>query len=112
MSSVFTWIPSDAARTVSPAVYSARFGDGYEQNTPRGLNYLPQSWDLQFKCPSSTVADAILAFLNTQGGTAKFQWTPPRASAPILVLCRKWSDTTKPGGITTVSATFEQTFGV
>lgn len=112
MSASFTWIPSEANRTVSPAVYSAKFGEGYEQNTPRGINYLPQSWDLQFKCRSSSVADAILAFLNAQGGTQKFQWTPPRATSPILVLCRKWSDSTKAGGVTTVSAVFEQTFGV
>lgn len=112
MTALFTWIPSEAIRSLQPAVYSAKFGEGYEQNTPRGINATPASWDLQFKCRSSSVADAILAFLVAQGGYQKFQWTPPRATAPILVLCRKWSDTSKPGGVTSVSATFEQTFGV
>lgn len=112
MSATFTWVPSEAVRSMQPAVYSARFGEGYEQNTPRGINFMPQSWEVQFKCRSSSVADAILAFLAGQGGNQKFQWTPPRATSPITVLCRKWSDTSRPGGVTAVSATFEQTFGV
>ena len=108
----FTWIAADAVRSVKPAVYCAKFGDGYEQNAPAGLNFLPETWELQFKCRSPADADAILAFLVAQGGWQKFQWTPPRAAGPILVICRKWSDATKVGGITSVSATFEQTFGV
>jgi len=112
MSATFTWIASEAVRTTQPGVYSAKFGDGYEQNTPRGINFVAPSWDLQFKCRSSSDADAILAFLTAQGGNQKFLWTPPRASVAILVLCRKWSDTSRPGGATSVAATFEQTFGV
>ena len=110
--STFAWIPSDAVRSVKPSVYAAKFGDGFEQNTPTGINFSPESWDLQFKCRNSAVADAITAFLAAQGGYQKFQWTPPRATSPITVLCRKWSDSSKPGGVTSVSATFEQTFGV
>ena len=109
---VFTWIPSDAMRSIKPSVYSAKLGDGYEQNTPSGINFQAESWDVQLKCRNAAVADAILAFLKTPGGYQKFQWTPPRATAPITVICRKWSDSTKPGGITAVTATFEQTFGV
>ena len=109
---LFTWIASDAVRSSKPSVYSARMGDGYEQNTPTGINFAPETWELQFKCRSANVADAILGFLKAQGGYQKFQWTPPRANAPINVICRKWSDATKPGGVTSVSATFEQTFGV
>lgn len=108
----FTWIASDAVRSVKPSVYSAKFGDGYEQNAPAGINFQPETWDLQFKCRSPTDADAILAFLRAQGGWQKFQWTAPRAAVPIMVICRKWSDATKIGDIITVSATFEQTFGV
>ena len=33
---VFNWIASDAARSIKPSVYSAKMGDGYEQNTPTG----------------------------------------------------------------------------
>ena len=82
---VFNWIASDAARSIKPSVYSAKMGDGYEQNTPTGLNFLPETWELQFKCRTGAIADAILAFLKAQGGYQKFQWTPPRANAPIFI---------------------------
>ena len=50
MSALFTWIPSEAIRSLQPAVYSTKFGEGYEQNMPRGINAAPASWDVQFKC--------------------------------------------------------------
>jgi phage-related protein len=99
-------------RTVKPNVYSAKFGDGYEQNTPAGINFAPESWDVQFICTSIDVANAIVGFFNAQGAYQKFLWTSPRGSYPMTVICRKWSDSNKPGGVITISATFEQTFGV
>ena len=105
------WIPQDAQREMKPALFTAKFGDGYEQNTPQGLNWQPETWDLQFRFQSRDDADAAAAFLVAQGGYLAFTWRSPRGPNPIRVLCQDWSDTSTPGQAFTMQATFRQFFG-
>lgn len=105
------WIPQAAPRKMKPALFTAKFGDGYEQNAPQGLNWMPETWDLQFKFLSRGDGDAFAAFLEQCGGYQAFTWRSPRGPNPIRVLCQDWSDTSTPGQAFTAQATFRQVFG-
>ncbi|MBU3627139.1 phage tail protein [Polynucleobacter sp. JS-Safj-400b-B2] len=107
----FIWSPTQASKSTKPSVYSAKFGDGYEQNSPKGINFQPATWSLQFKGQTLAIAQAIDAFLIAQGGYLKFTWTPP-GSAQCLWLCKQWQLRQLPGGVNDVSATFIQQFGI
>jgi len=102
----FPYTPKSATLEVAPNLYSAKFGDGYEQAAPQGINYLPQKWSLVFNSNVSS----IKAFLATLGGYQSFHWTPPNASNPLAFVCKSWSEQDTPGGIRTLNCTFEQRF--
>ena len=107
----FTWIPAKASLQERPRVVSSKFGDGYEQRRPDGINNVPQSWSLFFVCPSVSMTQAILNFLRARKGSELFTWIPPDAVAPINVVCREYASDDEPGNSRTLSATFEQVFG-
>lgn len=111
MAVTFTWIPDvGASADRAPVVNSAKFGDGYEQRTPNGLNTLPGIWNLTFSSRNYTEIDAIEAFLADRDGALNFQWTPPRSASVLLFICRKWSRTIGNGPLDSLTATFEQVF--
>ncbi|OYV31560.1 MAG: hypothetical protein B7Z83_11400 [Thiomonas sp. 20-64-5] len=105
------WWPSQSSRSQKPALWSAKFGDGYEQNAPQGINNDPEKWQLQFKLQDRADGDGLIAFLQAAGGNLAFSWRSIRGPNPIRVLCKGWSDITKPSGPITLNATFEQVFG-
>lgn len=108
----FTWDAVSASRSIKPNVYTAAFGDGYEQNAPKGINFMPETWTLQFKPKSQAVAESIVAFLKSMGAYQKFTWTPPNSTVQSLWLCKEFQDKKDPGNVTMVTATFVQQFGV
>ncbi|AHB77251.1 phage tail protein [Pandoraea pnomenusa] len=108
---VFAWDAASVVAQRKPLLWTAKFGDGYQQNVPQGLNSQPGHWTLQLHCASSAEADAIDTFLQEQGGYLPFAWTPPHAATPVSVLCQNWSKYDKPGGVVSITATFEQVFG-
>lgn len=105
------WIAQNATRTMKPALWTAKFGDGYLQTMPQGMNYLPESWSLEFFFAQRSDADALHAYLLAQGGYQAFTWRTPRASI-LRVLCQKWSDVSNVGKQFTLSATFDQVWGM
>jgi len=108
---IFTWQPDyGASSSVTPNVLTAAYGDGYSQDTPAGLNTLPQVWTLVFnRWPDE--ADEIHWFLIQQAGFQRFWWTPPRRSKAIKVKTTgeiKSAETD--AGQVTISVTFTQVF--
>ena len=105
----FSWDPApDAEVAVAPRVLMAEFGDGYQQRAVDGINATRQIWSLTFS-RNDEDADDIVAFLATAGGSTSFDWTPPKASNSIKVICRNWRRRDYMGGAL-VQATFEQVF--
>ena len=67
---IFPWSPDyGASNSVTPNVLTAKYGDGYSQDQPLGINYLAQVWSLTFN-RSHKEADQIYNFLMNQGGCA------------------------------------------
>jgi phage-related protein len=66
-----------SAKTITPRVLRAQFGDGYSQRTQDGLNYNGRSFVLDWPALSSTDANTIEAFFNARGGYEAFLYTLP-----------------------------------
>lgn len=108
--SVFTWFPDASVRMqVEPRVASARFGDGYEQRAPMGINTMPQTWSLTFTGSINEVGQ-IEAFLREHMGVYAFDWTTPDGEAGRFV-CRSWNKSRERGVKVSLSADFEQVYG-
>lgn len=106
----FTYTPSFEATEVSkPRVRRFQAGDGYEQRITFGLNTDPKEWQLVFSNRDDTERDAIASFLETQGGTTSFDWTPPRGTAGKYV-CEDWQITLSNCNNNQIRATFREVF--
>lgn len=104
---VFTYTPDYSASVAyKPRVREARFGDGYSQRTPDGINTGTDTWSLTFAVRTDSEAAAILDFLATRGGYEAFDWTPPGEGTAIRVVCREWNRAFDQTNKNTVTATF------
>lgn len=106
----FTWKVKPGMNIESePRVRSVRFGDGYEQRRPDGLNSLLNKYSITLS-PKNADAQIIRAFLEKHAGATAFFWKPPHQTHMITVLCRKWSFSV--GALRTeVTAEFEEALG-
>lgn len=106
----FTWIPEFGVEgDVTPNVTIVKFGDGYQQRQPAGMNTMTESWPLTFANREPDESAAILAFLVARGGAESFDWTTPEG-IDIQVICSKWSKIPQKGGRFSITATFDQVF--
>jgi phage-related protein len=104
----FTWHPDyDSKLSQEPSVSVTKFGDGYEQRTPNGINNNPETWSVEFTRSSASFPD-VLAFIQARNGVESFYWTTPFNQEKIFV-CRKWGLVRKEGHLV-ISMDFEQVF--
>ncbi|QBH97154.1 phage tail protein [Limnobaculum zhutongyuii] len=89
-----------------PKVRVVKFGDGYEQRQPNGINNKLRSYSLTFRVPRHE-AWLIDDFLYQHGGVETFLWTPPHRYEPIKVVCRKWTPSVG-STVTEISCEFEE----
>lgn len=107
---IFSYKPSFSTKATKTAnLYEAKFGDGYSQRTPMGLNNVVQSWDVAFTNISTALATSIDTFLAGQGGSEPFYWTPPY-QAQAKFICKAWRWEPSATDKNTVTATFDQVF--
>lgn len=108
---IFTWTSDyDPVKSRKPEIIKVKFGDGYEQRYPKGINNMPQSWSIQFKNRDAAEAVAIENFLVARQGYEAFDWTPPDVAVSIRVKCEEWSKVLVLGNYYSISATFIQVF--
>jgi phage-related protein len=107
----FTWLPTIGfTKDTTPKVKTSKFGDGYSQRVPDGINNMVQAWNLQFQAQTLTTAAAIENFLSSKQGVYNFTWTPPGESSEVRVICTKWTKTYDSSISRTISATFERVY--
>jgi len=111
MPTTFTWFPdTNPSNTSEPRVLVAKFGDGYEQRAPDGINNLQEAWALRFT-KDYVVGMEIVNFIKARAGAEAFYWADPNGVTKLFV-CRKWSYGRMTGeGVMEVSCTFEETAG-
>ncbi|WP_407232790.1 phage tail protein [Escherichia coli] len=75
--------------TSAPSVREVRFGDGYSQRAPAGLNADLKTYSVTLSVPrwEATALESFLA----EHGAGRPLWTPPYGYRQIKVTCAKWS---------------------
>ena len=106
----FIWTPSyNQSAEISPRVLAVRFGDGYTQRTPDGINNNLLNLDLTFENRSEKEATAIAHFLNVRRGAEAFAYTPPSPYATQkLFICKSFTSTFVFNDNFTVNAKLEE----
>ena len=82
-------------KRVAPRVLLARFGDGYEQRMPDGVNSLQESFQAVFSNRPPEEIDAIVNFFEDNLGVQAFEFIIPDTRSrlkvkPIQVVCESW----------------------
>jgi phage-related protein len=104
----FTWRPSfDSKLSQEPKITVTKFGDGYEQRTPNGINNSPEIWSVEFTASSASYPE-VLTFIRARKGVESFYWATPFNQNKVFV-CRKWAVVRKQGH-TVMTMEFEQVF--
>lgn len=79
---------------IRPAVREAKFGDGYSQRIPDGINNVLLSFRLIFDKRTDSEYRAIAHFLNARAGHESFVFTPPFPyNIDKLFVCPEWNPT-------------------
>ncbi|GAA3704405.1 phage tail protein [Oceanisphaera sediminis] len=103
---LFEFEPSSCEPSLQPRVKAVRFGDGYEQRQPGGLNHMLRRYSLEFSDRRADI-DAIDEFLEAHGGVDAFRWLAPDTYREITVVCRQWAGPLKTNW-RTLSCVFEE----
>lgn len=75
----FFWKPNIGSRAdVTPRVKETKFGDGYSQRVPDGINNVLLEFDLTFEGIEEAESAAINHFLHEKEGRKFFIFTPPK----------------------------------
>lgn len=108
----YIWTESPGTNLVlEPRVAMSRFGDGYEQRAPDGLNPLPEVWDVVHTAVDVVLADEIEAFIRPGMGVDTFDWVPPRQTVARKFKCTSFRRSiTQQLGEHDVSMRFERVF--
>ena len=106
----FTFTPSfTASLEEQPIIRRVKFGDGYEQRFPYGLNTQPKKWSLQFLNRTDTERNNILTFLRARGAAESFDWTDPNSYVGKWI-CAQWNTSQESCNFNNITATFEEVF--
>ena len=107
MTNTFTWPPDNGAKeSHEPSRREVRFGDGYGQRSPNGLNPDMPLWKgLSWSGRSASEISDIVAFLDAQGSVEPFNWTPPGRTSGLYI-CPVWERRYVDGPVIYVTADF------
>ena len=91
----FFWPCSyNLSTSVEPRVLNVRYGDGYTQRIPDGINNNLLNLDLSFEGRAEKETLAILHFLNVRRAAEAFLYTPPAPFATEkLFVCKNFNST-------------------
>ena len=58
-------------------VLQARFGDGYDQTAPDGINNIVAEWNISYDNLTTAEKNSLVTVLNTVGSWDYLTWAPP-----------------------------------
>lgn len=71
------WCPREGMQvTEKPSVVTVKFGDGYQQRRPAGLNAQLKTFQVVFRVTTDAEREALSAFLSWHGGYRAFCGSP------------------------------------
>jgi phage-related protein len=93
-----------------PRVVVVRFGSGFEQRRPDGLNHQLRTWSRSISGIDPVVAEEIVTFLRARGGAESFTWMTDSGEL-VTVVCETWdSSPVRRDGVlrVNIAATFRE----
>lgn len=96
--------------TANSRINSVRFGDGYEQRVPDGINFLFAKLDLTFR-RRKDVGEQLFAWLKERVNYTSILLDFPDAT-PGQYICRSVSKTWSGPNDMNITASFEQDFSI
>jgi phage-related protein len=107
----FIWIPSyNSNIEVKPSIKEVRFGDGFVQRSPDGINNILLPFNLTFDKRTDAETRAILHFLNTRAGHQSFIFMPPPPfNINKLFVCAQWRHNIVFQNNNTIDCQFQET---
>ena len=112
MAFIYTWAWPTSYNTETdtiPRVKIARFGDGYEQRSPDGINNMPRQVQYVYDFKRETLIQ-VEAFLRFTAGTMAFYYTPPYSPRGLFVADQGWQITERGFDYAELKATFREVF--
>ncbi len=108
--SIFIWNPSyNLEINNKPFLKSIKFGDGYEQVSPDGINNQLLNINLNFDNKDYNEFAAISHFLYARAGSESFVFIPPNPLSKIkLFRCEEWNGSFNFLGNSSIRATFKE----
>jgi phage-related protein len=106
-----TKISQNSTRTRDYRLLTARYGNGYEQRSPDGINYVEDKWSVMWENISTSDYLTLQVALDTAGGWDYFTWQAP-GDTPTKKWVQNGPATLTPGSGTlySVSVPFRQVF--
>ena len=102
-------------RSNEPKVYTAEFGDGYEQRLAAGINNIKQSFSVSFANRPKDEIDDIVAFFESKKGATAFDYVFSDTNSgnneeSVKVVCSDWSQTWDYDDFYSLTATFRRVY--
>ena len=94
----------------TPAILTTKFGDGYTQDMPDGLNSVRGAVSLSWDPIQPSDADTMIAFFRAQSGR-KFFYTLPRETVPRQWIATKWHRAYPYAASDSFTVSLEERFG-
>lgn len=103
------------ARSSTPRVLVARFGDGYEQRLADGINNINETFQVTFNNRTKEEIDDITGYFASLNGVTAFTYTIPDDNAgggerAIKVICETYNQNYSYGDFYSASATFRRVY--
>ena len=105
-------ITLDSSLKVSFSQISAKFGDGYEQVAPNGINNTIDTWDITWGALSTTEFQTVITALKSVGTWGIITWTPCDETVQKKFRITGDITRTREGTFYKVSCTLKQVFDV
>ena len=107
-----TYIAQGSTVTYRNRVLQAKFGDGYDQTAPDGINNIVADWSIRYDNLTTSEKTTLLTALNAVGSWDYLTWTPPgETSKKFKVTKDGYSVAPISGDLWTVSFNLTQVFG-
>lgn len=113
MATPFPTIPISQSSSMSMhnEINAIRFGNGYEQRVPMGINYRRETWNIVWDALTLPQKNTIVNFIQSVSNGSTILWTPPNESAQKrYVLDGDWSLVNRGGTIYSINLKMRQVF--
>tara|TARA_A100001015_G_C14492950_1_gene519964 strand:+ start:43 stop:438 length:396 start_codon:yes stop_codon:yes gene_type:complete len=103
------------ARSNTPRVLLANFGDGYEQRLADGINVLDQTMTLSFTTRPKAEIDDLVAFFESLGGVSTFKFNiedsnEGSSTETLICICSQWNQTWAYDNFYSLTATIRRVY--